>query len=89
MILGNPFFAKSNVALRANKRRVFLPLIDLEIQSATIVAGGRDMASVRSATGTHGNFQSLGVERIHRRHVVTSGAIQVGMLAAFMTESSG
>ena len=91
MTLGNPFFAKGDVALRTSKRRIFLLLIDLEIQSSTVVGGGSGVTSVRAAARTHRNLECFQIQRIEgrTRHVMTTHAVQIRMLAAFMPESAG
>jgi len=91
MIFGNSFLAKSDVALSAHKRSVFLFLIDLKIKSAAIISRDCDVASIRPAARTHGNPQRLEIQRIEgrTRDVVTTRAIQVRMLATFMAESAG
>src|SRR5712691_9078030 len=89
VIFGNTFPAKRDVALRANKRGILLLLIDLEIQSPTIIGCGSDVTSVRSTARTHGDLQSFSVQRVHRRHAVTIHAVQVRMLSSFMPETAG
>ena len=91
MIFGNAFLAKGDVTLRTNKRWIFLLLIDFKIQSPTVIGCGSDVTSVRAAARPHRNLQRLQIKRIERRtrHVMTTHAVQVRMLSAFMTESAG
>ena len=91
MIFRNTFLAKRDVALRTNESRIFFLLIQLEIQSTAVICRRRDMASIRSAARSHRDLQRLRVKRIKggTRDVVTTQAAQIGMLSAFMPESSG
>ena len=89
MIFGNAFLARGDVALGANKSWVFLLLIDLKVQGPTIIGRGRDVTTVWAAARTHRDLQSFRVQRVHRRHAVTTHAVQVRMLSSFMPESAG
>ena len=89
MIFGNTLLAKRDVTLRANKRGIFFLLIGLEIQSPTIIGCGSDVTPVRSAARTHRDLQSFRVQGVHRRHVVTTHAVQIRVLSSFVPESAG
>ena len=91
MIFGNSFLAKSDVTLSANKRGDFLFLIDFKIKRAAIIGRDCDMASIRPAARTHGNLQRPKIQGIEgrARHVVTTHAVQIRMLAALMPERAG
>src|ERR1700738_4322970 len=89
MIFRNAFLAKRDMALGTNERGIFLLLIDLVIQSSATIGSGSDMTAVRAATGTHRDLKSFRVQRVHRRHVVTTHAVKVRMLSSFMPESAG
>ena len=89
MTFGNTFFAKSNVALRTNKRRILFLLIDFEIQSSAVICRGRDVTSIGATTRSDRYLHRFRLDRIERRHVMTAQAIQVRVFAAFMTKRAG
>ena len=89
MIFGYTFPAKDDMTLGANGIWILFLLIDLEIQSAAVICRSRDVTSVGATTRPDRNLHSFRIERIERRHVMTAQAIQVRVLAAFMTKRAG
>ena len=89
MIFRNTPLAKGDVTLRANEGRIFFLLVDLKIQSAAIIRRRRNMASIGSAARSHRDLQSLRLQCVHRRDVVTPHAVQIWMLSSFMAKSAG
>ena len=79
------------MTLGANKRWIFLLLVDLEIQSTAIIRCRRDMTSISSAARSYSDLQRPRVKRIEgrTRDVVTTQAIQIGMLSSFVPETAG
>ena len=56
MILGKRVLTEGNMAFRADEIWIFLPAVDLEIQGATFIGGGRDVTAIRAAARSHGNL---------------------------------
>ena len=80
---------KNDVTLGANETRIFLLLIDLEVQCTALIQRRRHMTSVSAAAGAHCNFERLWINRIHLCRQVAVSASQVRMHAAFMAVSAG
>lgn len=78
-------FAESDVTLRALKVRFRLSLVRLVIQYASVIRSRSDVAALASAR-LNADFQSLRIQRVHRRNVVTMRAVLV--LVNLVTECS-
>lgn len=74
------FVTKLNMALRANKLRALVSLVDLVIENSAVVQRRSDVATLRATTRFHRDLS-------HLRSVVTLRAFQIGM--SFMSESAG
>ena len=88
MIFRNSFFAQRHVTLSANKSGILFLLANFKIQDSAIVGRRRDVTAIGAPTRPDRNLQRFRIDRIECRHVVTAQAIQVRVLAAFMTKSA-
>lgn len=80
MTLRYCFVTKLNMALRANKLRVLVSLIDFVVKNSTVIQGRSDVATLRATTRFHRHLP-------HLRSVVTLRALQIGM--SFMMKRGG
>lgn len=70
----------------ALKLRVLFPRINFKIKYTAVIRGCRNMA--RAARGDRNLFGQCG-DRIHRRHVMTGGAVHIGVARKFVSEGGG
>ena len=87
VIRGHRFIAEYNMALRANERAVPVSLIDLVVENSTFIRRRGNMATFGATTGFHRHSSRLVRRSVHRRHVVTLRAFQIGM--CFMSKRTG
>lgn len=80
MTLRYRFVTKLNMALRADKLRALVSLIDLVVENPAIIQRRSDVATLRATTRFHRHLS-------HLRSVVALRAFQIRM--NFMSESAG
>jgi hypothetical protein len=86
MMVWQGIATKDQMALCTDKGRIFLLLINLEIQCTTLITRGRYVAPFRSAARSHRDLHGLRVNSIDRRYVVAVHTADSRMRAAFMPE---
>lgn len=68
------------------KLRVLFPRVNFKIKRAAVVRRRRDMAHIARCDR---NFFRQRVGRVHRRHVMTSRAVHIGVARKFVAECGG
>jgi hypothetical protein len=86
MRFGNCRFAISDVAFHALKLRVFFPLVNFIVKRAAVIGRRRDMTHIARRNR---NFFRQRVGRVHRRYIMASRTILIGVARKLVAESSG
>ena len=84
---GHRPISKCDVTLRAGKRRILISLIDFVVENSTFIQRRGNVTTLRASTRFHRHLLRRVTRGVHRRHVVTLRAFQIGM--CLMSKSAG